>query len=589
MHTSIINVGFLFFAILFRNRGVRKMKNLKIRTKMLLMSLSSIMLLTIILIALSYAQINSMFKNNLLMQLTSNMSLAKEYIEVKYSGAWNIKDGKLYKGSKLINDDIDIVDSIKNKTGNEFSILLNDTRVSTTVITDGKRAVGAKVSDSFLDMVKKENSTHIEETNVNDQKFQIIYSPLMDETNKFIGIVVMGINKSDMISKINDLMRNIVLIAFALALALVLVTIRIVKGITSPLTKAVDELENMSNGDFSKEIKGSYDHRRDEVGILYKALKYMQISIKESLNDIKHFSRNIEEQAQNLSSISEEMSVSSENVSIAMHDIAQNTGTQSGEINNIAHMINKLNENLSNITNDINDVHSSSKNISAVSLESNREMKKLIDNIKNINEAFEQYYKRIFGLSNKIKKVNEISAVINGIADQTNLLALNASIEAARAGEVGKGFNVVAEEIRKLSEETKVSSKSIGDLIIEISKESDYMIKDTENLSVGMNTQLSTINGSLSNFEKIIISINEIMPKIEGINRFIERINSENNDILWKMNNISSSHQQIAASTEEVSASSEEMSSASEEVSSASQKMHEITEEMIKSVNKFKI
>ena len=565
------------------------MKNLKIRTKMLLMSLSSIILLIIILIVLSYAQINSMFKNNLLMQLTSNMNLAKEYIEIKYSGAWNVKDGKLYKGSKLINDNIDIVDSIKDKTGNEFSILLNDTRISTTVMTGGKRAIGAKVSDSFLDMVKKENSTHIEETNINAQKFQIIYSPLMDETNKFVGIVVMGINKSDMISRINDLMRNIVLIASALALVLVLVTIRIVKGITSPLTKAVDELENMSNGDFSKEIKDSYNHRRDEVGVLYKALKYMQISIKESLNDIKHFSRNIEEQAQNLSSISEEMSVSSENVSIAMHDIAQNTGTQSGELSNIAHMINILNENLSNITKDINNVHSSSKDISAVSLESNREMKKLINNIKNINEAFEQYYRRIFGLSNKIKEVNEISAVINGIADQTNLLALNASIEAARAGEVGRGFNVVAEEIRKLAEETKVSSKSIGDLIIEISKESDYMIKDTENLSVGMNTQLSTINGSLSNFEKIIISINEIIPKIEGVNRFIEKINFENNDILLKMNNIASSHQQIAASTEEVSASSEEMNSASEEVSSASQKMHEITEEMIKSVNKFKI
>jgi methyl-accepting chemotaxis protein len=409
------------------------------------------------------------------------------------------------------------------------------------------------------------------------------YAPVKKE-NWSIAVLI---GKEELLSELNSL-KIFILSSSLLFLLLGLCTIYIIAHrIAGSIKFSSSFLKILSTGDFTKQIPKKYLHFKDETGDMANSMNIMQQSVSHMLETFKENSQSIDTESSTLSVVSQKMAYSSNNVSDTIQEIANGISNQAGDLINITNGLNMFSNQLQNIVDDIRNINLNTLEMNNVANDSNSNMGLLVESVNSISSSFENFSGKILTFGNDIKEVNKIIGLINNIADKTNLLALNASIEATAAGNAGRGFTVVADEIRKLAEQTKDSSKNITQLIGKISNGTGAVIVNSNNMKEEFSVQMNVINKTINSFDKMIAVINEVIPKIQSVNSAAANINEDKGIILKKVESVSSIAQEISASSEEITASAEEMSSLSEKVASTSVILNDMTKQMMLEVNKF--
>lgn len=565
------------------------MRRLKIRGKLFLMITFVLAILSISILTVTFYQVNILTKNNLDKQLNSNSKLALTLMDKVNSGYWTIDGDKLYKGQYLVNDNHEFVDKIKEDTGDEITIFLNDTRISTTIINSGKRATGTKASAEVVDKVLNKGEEYVGTANILNTPYEVKYVPIKDREGKNIGMFFLGVEKSKINEQVVKLMSMIGLITLTVVFFAFLFVVKVTKSITDPLHSAVSYFGIISKGDLSVEVSKEYVKRNDEIGDLSRAAQRMHQSFMQMIIDVKNLSENINNKSKDLNSISEEMSVISENVSKEVSTVADFTEEQAEDLTSITTVLNKFGENLDEMVQAIKEIDVTAKDVNYMANKSNNKLETLIQSITEISASFKEFSVKINILVKDIDKIDEITKVINDIADQTNLLALNAAIEAVRAGEAGRGFAVVAQEIRNLADQSKVSSEDINKLIDGISNETEKILYNTKGMSEELNNEILIIKENIDSFKTIIQAVDGITPRIEAVNMSALNISGEKNTILEKIEASSAISEETAASSREIAAASREMSSSSNEVADTAGELLDMTKDMMDKVNKFKM
>lgn len=361
------------------------------------------------------------------------------------------------------------------------------------------------------------------------------------------------------VNKMLNVMLLINIAVFSLVIVAIVYFVRKYVGTTTRLLNGLRlHIGYLSKGVYHYKIKEKYFAREDEVGHMCIALDHLQTTVKTMIEDMKKPTNTMAEQSNNLTEISNNLSKTTGGISNEINRIVTGISDESTDIDTVVENINELNNRITNAINEIGRLQQIANNVKSNAQNSNEDLQVITDSLEDFNRIFSAFLGTLGEMNSNIKKVNEISDLINNVAEQTNLLALNAAIEAARAGEAGKGFTVVAEEIRKLSDKTKESSVSINYLINNVLESSQNLASSTSQMTSQLDNQRNGMNKSITSFKTISDSVSNMDIMIDSLSKDSKLINNSQQDVIDKINIISQVNQDILSSVQEIAASSEE-------------------------------
>lgn len=401
-----------------------------------------------------------------------------------------------------------------------------------------------------------------------------------------VGAVDIGMSMKNVESTVYGTIAIIVLISLIVFILFLLIFIRISKGITLPLNNLVNVSKQIADGELNNKIN---INNSDEIGLLANSFNNMAENLKDTISTIKKETLNVNSMSSELNSNSENMKSAANEVAKAIQDVAEGATEQSNNLMDISNVITEFAKDLDAMSAIIGAVNENANFTGDKVKEGSKEINILLKSIENVKEAFESVSNKFKDLDLSVSEVGKITEVIDGISEQTNLLALNAAIEAARAGEAGKGFAVVADEVRQLAEQSKESTKHIHDLIANISSETNAVMLTSNNVKEAFVNQAHAVKNAISSFDAIDASINNTAPLINTASNSIETIEKSKDIILNKIESLTAISEETSASSEEISASSEELYASSENVSNFANNLSVVANKLNDKVNKFKI
>lgn len=330
-------------------------------------------------------------------------------------------------------------------------------------------------------------------------------------------------------------------------------------------------------------------NRTDEIGKVANSFNTMVNSIRMLLIQSKEVSREVNETAESLTRISDSSSCTAKEISDAINDVANGAGQQSEEVDKSVRIFQGLAEEIKNAVISTNIMVSGAKNAKDYTAQGIQTAKILDKKAIEVISITAQVVDQITGLGQSIMIISEFTKILNEISDQTKLLALNASIEAARAGEYGKGFTVVAGEIRKLAEQSESQTKKIETLVSKIlfqTKDSTEFVMKANNV---IKEQAESAKDSVEYFGKIDVAMTELQQNIHRINGAIYKIDQDKDSVLNSINNIAAVSEVAAASSEEVSASTQEQLNSLEELTKMAISLNQYSKNLEETLKHFKV
>lgn len=412
------------------------------------------------------------------------------------------------------------------------------------------------------------------------------YAPIKNSAGETIAIV--GVDKSVEVFEYmkKSLIALVIILTIQTLMISTLISMNFSRKLVANVRKITGNLDKMAMGDLTVSIEVN---SKDEIQTIAESIEEFKKRTKATISTVNTSSGRVMNHSETLTALSEEMASVSENVASTIEEVTVKNDSQTKELINVNGLINDFGDDLHKAVDSIEEINSTANLINIKAKHSNEELIVLENSITSISISVEDIKNKIGGLESNISEISQISNLINNIAEQTNLLALNAAIEAARAGEAGRGFSVVAEEIRKLAEQSKHSSGNINNLLQGISTESLAVAESSHSAHNILQTQVGVIKTSINSFKEIVENIENIIPKINEVNNNIVKIDSNKQVIINKINETSRISEQISAFSEEISSATEEMSGSSIEVASSSGDLSELTLELMKAVEYFKI
>lgn len=491
------------------------------------------------------------------------------------------------------------VDKFKNEVGINTTLQriseINDVKLikiydaeEKVLFSNDKKLIGTAIKD-HNDKVKKSNDKNIVEYYNEELKEDVRSIKIDMELDGKKDVLDVEFSLDELEKSKNIMIIGGILTAIAIIICVSFIIAFIIKKFLKPLEQFNKEISQLASGDFTNDFVSCYVKGEDEVAQTARGICTMKKELSSLISKIKTTANVLFNSSNELSKISANSDNATKEISASVEQLALSTTMEAKDVEEMAVKADDLGNNIENCNELVELLFETVEKSSEMSEDGNNIMEELNLKTRNSNEHLHEIDHIIKDVNSYAQNAESIITLIDNIASQTNLLALNASIEAARAGEAGKGFSVVAEEIRKLSEQTTNATNNIKDIILNIQGISSKAVYASENVNINAADQNESIKATETLFKNLISALNKISNKLTNVKELSNNLNESKENIIGILGNISAVTEETAASSEEVAASIENEMNNIEKIARLADSSQKLADELDCDIQVFKI
>lgn len=360
--------------------------------------------------------------------------------------------------------------------------------------------------------------------------------------------------------------------------------------ISKPILRLTNLLNKTSNLDIEED--SSYDDLlkyKDETGVIAHAVGNLRVVLRKLVEEMKSGAVHLNASSNELKEVVEHGKEGIDAVTHTVTDFATGASEQAEDAQKAAEKMGDLAKEIEETVQSAQKLKGFTKTVSVSNEEGVKQLISLNDKFKNTSVANARLNENVGTLTIKSSSIVQITNTIQQIAEQTNLLALNAAIEAARAGEAGRGFAVVADEIRKLAEETSKSTSKIDTIIQEILKEIDSTETNMASSNEAVRVSSDVLEHVQQAFEAIETAISDTLNQLDSISTSIQNVNASKDGATESIHGISAITEENAASAEEIAATMDTQSELMSKIQMNSNEVKRVADDMNEIIGRFKV
>lgn len=478
-------------------------------------------------------------------------------------------EGKIV-GAAVLGVDItsgNFVAGIKNSMMVDFTIFYGDTRVASSLTdSSGKSLVGTTLANkSILDTVLYKGGVYSAQNTIFGHDYNTFYWPWKDMAGNNAGMFFVGVSRDGIVAT----RQHAILVLSGAALAIMLAMLAggyiMARAIAGPVKATTEYAQAVAQGDLERTFSVS---SRDEVGLLAAALSSMVGSLKTKIAEAEQKSLEAEEQSQKaqeamieakaakekaeagqlailqaaeqVEQVVNRLSAATEELSAQVEQSGKSTDVQRDRVAQSATAMEEMNSTVREVARNAGVASEGSETARQKASSGSEIVSRSMEALNRVEQSASTMSNEVHSLGRQAESIGQIMVVISDIADQTNLLALNAAIEAARAGEAGRGFAVVADEVRKLAEKTMTATKEVGDAISGIQQGTQRSIVSMQDAAKNVGDAAGLAQQSGKALEEIVVESEQVASQIQAIAAAAEEQSAASEEITRSLDEINS-------------------------------------------------
>lgn len=391
-------------------------------------------------------------------------------------------------------------------------------------------------------------------------------------------------------SYVADSLTTMNLHMFTIVIAILVITIIVISIVVgrmvAPVSKLTTVLTDITDGDFTVDIQTKGN---DEISLMSKALMDFVTIMREVIFDIREVSNQLSDHSETSQKVAEALSDTSSTQAESMGDMQITLDQVANAIQELAQHASTLAEVVTGTGQDSATASEKMQQAVTVATQGRKDMEQVADAMSSIVTTMKQLDSAVTEVGDSTKEINSIVQLIGEISEQTNLLSLNAAIEAARAGDAGRGFSVVAEEIRKLAEISATSATRIAEIITKVNSQVDGMVAKTNESVVYIEDNSSRITASCEIFDNIYQDVSATSDVLQHMVEQIHQVDDVATNIAALSEEQSASTEEILASTQLLSETALQISDDSKHVADIAETVSDASFTLAEHMRKFKI